>query len=140
MVQMNLFTRQKQSHRHRKQAYDYQRGSRGMWGEVNQEFEINMHTLLYINQVDNKDQLHSAGNYTQYLAMIYNGKESERIYSLSKSHVQFFGTPGCVACQASLKGGSQRAGHSSGTNITSLLLCSFLANLEKDVNALSVLQ
>ena len=54
--------------------------------------------------MDNKDLLYSAGNYMQCLAMIYNGKESERIYSLSKSHVQLFGTPGSVACQASLKG------------------------------------
>ena len=26
MIQMNLFTKQKQTHRHRKQIYDYQRG------------------------------------------------------------------------------------------------------------------
>ena len=25
MIQMNLFTKQKQTHRHRKQTYDYQR-------------------------------------------------------------------------------------------------------------------
>ena len=26
MIQMNLFTKQKQTHKHRKQTYDYQRG------------------------------------------------------------------------------------------------------------------
>ena len=29
MVQMNLFTKEKQTHRHRKQTYSYQRGKRG---------------------------------------------------------------------------------------------------------------
>ena len=29
MVQMNLFTKQKQTHRHRKQTYGYQRGRGG---------------------------------------------------------------------------------------------------------------
>ena len=29
MIQMNLFTKQKQTHRHREQIYDYQRGKRG---------------------------------------------------------------------------------------------------------------
>ena len=28
MIQMNLFTKQKQTHRHRKQTYGYQRGKR----------------------------------------------------------------------------------------------------------------
>ena len=37
MIQMNLFTKQKQTHRHRKQTYGYQRGKRagedklGVW-------------------------------------------------------------------------------------------------------------
>ena len=30
---MNLFTKQKQTHRHRKQIYGYQREQRGRWGE-----------------------------------------------------------------------------------------------------------
>ena len=29
MIQMNLFTKQKQTHRHRKQTYGYQRGKGG---------------------------------------------------------------------------------------------------------------
>ena len=33
MIQMNLFTRQKQTHRHRKQTYNYQRGKE--WGKIN---------------------------------------------------------------------------------------------------------
>ena len=42
---MNLFTKQKETHRHRKQAYSYQRGNRG-WGRVKLGVGINMHTLL----------------------------------------------------------------------------------------------
>ena len=32
MIQMNLFTKQKQAHRHQKQTYDYQRGKVGEAG------------------------------------------------------------------------------------------------------------
>ena len=34
MIQVNLFTKQKQTHRHRKQTYGYQRGKNtlGVWG------------------------------------------------------------------------------------------------------------
>ena len=45
MIQVNLFTKQKQTYRHRKQSYGYQRGRVG--GGINKEFGINIHTLLY---------------------------------------------------------------------------------------------
>ena len=72
---MNLFTKQKYTHRHRKQTYGYQRGNTG---RINQEFGIYMYTLLYIKQITKKDLLYSTGNYTQYLVITYNGKESEK--------------------------------------------------------------
>ena len=37
-----------------------------------------MYTLLYIKQITNKDLLYSTGNYTQYFAITYMGKESEK--------------------------------------------------------------
>ena len=43
-IQMNLFTKPKQTHRHRKQTYGYQRGR----GGVNWEFGINRYPVLYI--------------------------------------------------------------------------------------------
>ena len=48
MVQMNLFTKRKKSHRCRKQAYGYQ-GGKGMgWGEgINWEIGIDIYTLVY---------------------------------------------------------------------------------------------
>ena len=39
IIQMNLYTRQKHTHRHRRQTYGSQRGKRG--GEINQEYGIN---------------------------------------------------------------------------------------------------
>ena len=44
-----LFTKQKQIHRHRKQTYGSQRGRRR--GEINQKLENKIHTLLkYIDK------------------------------------------------------------------------------------------
>ena len=77
-VQMNLFTKQKQTHRHREQTYSYQRERAG-W-QINQEFGNNRYTPLYIKQINNKDLLYSTGNYIQYLVITYNGKESEAVY------------------------------------------------------------
>ena len=46
-------------------------------GERNQEFGMNIYTLLYIKQI-NKDLLYSTGNYTQYFVIMYKGEESEK--------------------------------------------------------------
>ena len=45
MVQMSLFTKQKLSHRCRKQTCGYQGGS---GGQINWEIEVDIYTLLYI--------------------------------------------------------------------------------------------
>ena len=44
---MNLFTKQKQTYRYRKQTYGYQRGHMVGGEGINQELGINIHTLLY---------------------------------------------------------------------------------------------
>ena len=49
-------------------------------GGINQEFGINIYTLLYIKQITNRDLLYSTGNYTQYFVITYKGKESEKEY------------------------------------------------------------
>ena len=46
---MNLFTKQKQAHRHRKQIYGYQGGKRE---RINWEFRINIYTTIY--KIDNQ--------------------------------------------------------------------------------------
>ena len=51
IVKTNLFTKQKQTHRHRKQTYGYQRG-RG--GGIHWEFEINRCILSYVKQINKR--------------------------------------------------------------------------------------
>ena len=43
-------------------------------------FRININTILYTRQVNNKDLLYNKGNYIQYLVVTFNGKESEKEY------------------------------------------------------------
>ena len=40
-------------------------------GGINQEFGININTLLHIKQITNKDLLYSTGNSTQYSIIDY---------------------------------------------------------------------
>ena len=77
---MNLLTKQKQTHRHRKQTYGYQKG-KALVG-INQEFGNNIYTLQYIKYIRNKGLVYSPGNYTQNFVIAYMGKESEKVYIL----------------------------------------------------------
>ena len=73
---MNVYTKKKQTHRHRKQTYGSQRGKVG--GAVTScELGPDMHTLLYIKQIATKDLLYSSGTSTQYMAVTRMGKEFE---------------------------------------------------------------
>ena len=72
---MNLFTKQKQTHRLENKLM-FTRGD--IREEVNQE--INIYTLLCIKYINNKDLLNSTRNYIQYLEINYNAKESEKEY------------------------------------------------------------
>ena len=70
---MNLFTKQKKSHRCRKQTYGHQgENGRGI------NLAIDIHTLLYIKQVTKKDRLYSTENSSQYSVMTCMGKESKK--------------------------------------------------------------
>ena len=42
---------------------------------------MNRYILLHIKWINNKDLLYSTGNYTQYLVITYDGKESEKEYT-----------------------------------------------------------
>ena len=46
MIQINLFTKQKQTHRLREQTYSYQGGRVG--GGIVREFGTDVYTLLYL--------------------------------------------------------------------------------------------
>ena len=56
MVQMNLFARQKQRHRRRKQMYEHQGGKGG--GGMNWEIGIDMYTPICIKWMTNKNLLY----------------------------------------------------------------------------------
>ena len=58
VIQMNLLTKQKQTHRHRKQTSDYQR-EKGVG--ISQKFGINIFTLLYIKKINDKILLCGTG-------------------------------------------------------------------------------
>ena len=72
-MQMNLYTKQKQTYRHGKQTYGYQRGNVG--GGINEEFGTDINTVLYIKEITNKDIWYSTGNYTQYFVITQNVKK-----------------------------------------------------------------
>ena len=76
MTQMNLCTKEKQTHRYRKQTYGYRVGGgvAEMGVGMNWEVRIDIYTLLYIKQMTTKDLLYSAGHSIQYSVIIYMGK------------------------------------------------------------------
>ena len=76
MIQMNLFTKQKQAHRYRKQIYGYQR--RKGWGRINQEFGISRYKLLYIKI--EKQQGPTVQHMELCSIFCSNLSEKERIY------------------------------------------------------------
>ena len=70
MMQMKLFKKQKQTHRHRKQIYSYQKGKEG-----NDKLRGWEYTTIY--KINNKVLLYSTGNYNQYLIITHKEKECE---------------------------------------------------------------
>ena len=78
---MNLYTKQKWIHRHKKQIYGHQRGREGedKFGVWDQQ----IYTTIY--KINNKDLLYSTGNYIQHLIKTYNGKESEKVLYIYKT-------------------------------------------------------
>ena len=51
-----------------------------MLSEVSQTENDTDNTPLFIKYINQKDLLYSTGNYVQYLAITYSGKESEKEY------------------------------------------------------------
>ena len=48
------------------------------WGGINWKTGIDIYTLLYTEQITNKDLLYSTRNTTQYSVLTYMGKESKK--------------------------------------------------------------
>ena len=77
---MNLFIKQKQTHRHKKQIYGYQRGFWGRRGDKLEDWDWQTHITI------NNNMLYGTGNYIQYLTITYNnGNESEKFICLYDS-------------------------------------------------------
>ena len=68
---MNLSTKEKQTHRYRKQIYSCQGGGDG--GEKDWDLGLAKCKLLYVGWI-NKILLFSTGSYIQYPVINHNGK------------------------------------------------------------------
>ena len=77
MTQMNLCTKQKQTHRHREHPGGCQQGVGG-GGGIDWEFGVSRCKLVYIGWINIKVLLFSTGNYIQYPVTNHNGKEYEK--------------------------------------------------------------
>ena len=78
MAQMNLYTKQKQTHRHSKQTCGCQGGEEVGVGGMDREFGVSRCKLLYIGWINNKVLLYSTRNYIQYPVINHNGKEYKK--------------------------------------------------------------
>ena len=76
MIQIDLSTKQKQTHRHREQTCGCQ--GEGTEEGMDWEFGISRCKLLYIGWINNKVLLYSTGNYIQYPVINHNGKEHKK--------------------------------------------------------------
>ena len=72
---MNIYTKQKQTHRLQKLMVT--KGDR-WWGGIEWGFGIGICTVLYMEKCIDRDLLYSTANSTQYSVTIYMGKESEK--------------------------------------------------------------
>ena len=68
-MQINLFAKQKLTHRHRKQMYGFHRGEEG---GINYESGVERHITIYFHIY--KDLLYITGNYIHYIVITYNEK------------------------------------------------------------------
>ena len=83
----NLFAKQKQTHRHRKQTYgtkgEQENAEQGE-GWINEEFGISKYRLLYI-YIDKQQgpDVYSTGNYIQYLVITEKNQKKNICVSLN---------------------------------------------------------
>ena len=75
MIQMNLFEKQKQTHRLGERTYGSQRGRMGEG--IVREFRINIGILLYLKWITNKDLPYSTWNSAQCSVAAWMGEEFE---------------------------------------------------------------
>ena len=73
MIQMNLLTKQKQTHRLREGTYCYQ--GEGWEEGIVRQLGMDMYTLLYLKWITNKDLLSSTRNSAQRYVAAWMGGE-----------------------------------------------------------------
>ena len=78
---MDLHTKDKQTHRHKRTDLWLPRG-RGCQGGMDKKFGISRCKLLYTEWINNKVLLYSTGSYVQYPVINNNGKDFEKRISL----------------------------------------------------------
>ena len=76
MAQMNLSTKQKQTHRLREQICGCQGGGGG--NEMGGEFGVGRCKLLHAEWISNEVLLYSIGNYVQSLGKQHDGRQYEK--------------------------------------------------------------
>ena len=76
MTQMNLSTKQKQTHRHREQTCFCQ--GEGEWGREGLGVWVSRCKLLHLEWINNKVLFYSIGNYIQSPGINHNGKEYKK--------------------------------------------------------------
>ena len=110
---MNLFTKQKETHRFREQTYSSQ--GRKMGEGIVRVFEMDVQTLLFFKWISNKNLLYSTGNSAQYYVADWKGGEfgEEWIHGLN---------PSLLNCSQSLYPLSHQVSLSRGAVITHLQL------------------
>ena len=75
MIQMNLFSKQKQRHKHREQMYDSRRGREG---GINWETGTDIHTLLCIQWMAGDSLLYSMGSSARCSVVTWMGRKFKR--------------------------------------------------------------
>ena len=79
MIQMNLFSKQKQPHRHREQTSGCQWGKVG--GVMDWEVRLSRCKVLHTEGMDNKVLLYITENHIQYPMTNHNEKDYEKKYT-----------------------------------------------------------
>ena len=74
-VRLNTHTKNYFSYKSEQQSISKSNFS---WGGIKWEVGINIHTVLYIKQISNKDLLYSRGKSTQYCVTTYMPKGYEK--------------------------------------------------------------
>ena len=70
---MDVYAKQKHTHKYRKQTSGYQRGEESMH---NQGYGVNRYKLPCIKYISNKNIFYGTGNYSHYLIINFNESQS----------------------------------------------------------------